>query len=167
MAMRKCTECGHVFIAHGPDGCTCGCTAVRGGLVSTASPTATDDMVELLTGIVGSSQESAESESSEMTSNEEIVRFERDDEGYLAWLAANPSGFVINCSPNPSPDYVVLHRASCMHISVPGDNMEHWTHQYIKVCAPKNGLLVRWCEESVGVKPSRCQACRPMSPGHR
>jgi hypothetical protein len=31
--MRKCSTCGHIFFAHGPDGChACGCTATRGGL---------------------------------------------------------------------------------------------------------------------------------------
>ena len=97
--------------------------------------------------------------------SEDIVRFERDDEGYLAWLAANPSGFVINCAPNPSTDYLVLHRASCMHISVSGTNMEHWTHEYIKVCAPRNGALLRWGEEEVGGRPTKCQTCAPLSPG--
>jgi hypothetical protein len=36
--MRRC-ECGHVFFAHGSDGCrTCGCTAVRGGLFKPDTP---------------------------------------------------------------------------------------------------------------------------------
>jgi len=36
--MRRC-ECGHVFYAHGPDGCrTCGCTATRGGLFKPDTP---------------------------------------------------------------------------------------------------------------------------------
>jgi hypothetical protein len=64
-----------------------------------------------------------------------ITRFQNDDDGYLAWIDEHPTGFVVNCAPNPSTDYLVLHRASCMHITVPGDNMEHWTHEYIKVCA--------------------------------
>lgn len=31
MGSRVC-ECGHLFFAHGPEGCGCGCTRVRGGL---------------------------------------------------------------------------------------------------------------------------------------
>ena len=95
--------------------------------------------------------------------DDQIVRFDHDDEGYLAWLTANPTGFVINCSPTPSTDYLVLHRASCMHISVPSDAMEHWTYQYIKVCSPRNGPLLRWCEDEVGGRPSRCSTCVPLA----
>ncbi len=37
--MRKCSTCGHVFFAHGPDGCrTCGCTGTRGGLFRPDTP---------------------------------------------------------------------------------------------------------------------------------
>jgi hypothetical protein len=95
----------------------------------------------------------------------DIVRFENDDVGYLAWVEMNPSGFLINCSPKPSSDYVVLHRASCLHISIPGSNMEHWTHQYVKVCSPRNGALIRWCQEEVGTRPTACSTCAPFSPG--
>ena len=90
--------------------------------------------------------------------SEDIVRFERDDEGYLAWLAANPTGFVVNCAPNPSTDYLVLHRASCMHISVLGTNMEHWTHEYI------NGALRGTARCSAGVR--RRSAADPRSARH-
>lgn len=61
----------------------------------------------------------------------------------------------------------MLHRADCFHIAVLGDNMEHWTHDYIKICAPKNGLLIRWAEETVGEKPTECTRCTPLSPGRR
>src|SRR3712207_607293 len=95
----------------------------------------------------------------------DVIRFQDDDEGYLAWIDANPRGFVVNCEPHPSPNNMVLHRASCMHITVPGENMEHWTHQYIKVCSPKNGLLMKWCRDVVGSEPTRCSTCSPLAGG--
>ncbi len=47
--MRKCSTCGHVFYAHGPNpnGCRkCGCTAVRGGLFKPETPP--DEIVRTL-----------------------------------------------------------------------------------------------------------------------
>jgi len=40
-------------------------------------------------------------------------RFRDDDSGYLKWLTAHPDGFVLNAARNPTPAYLVLHRASC------------------------------------------------------
>lgn len=45
--------------------------------------------------------------------------FENDDTSYLAWLAANPTGFVINLRKQANPSYVVLHTAKCPFISRP------------------------------------------------
>ena len=42
-----------------------------------------------------------------------MERFDHDDEAYLRWIAAHLSGVVINCFPNPSTDYLVLHRSTC------------------------------------------------------
>jgi hypothetical protein len=33
-----------------------------------------------------------------------------DDTGYLAWVAAEPDGFVLNHEVHPRPSYLVLHR---------------------------------------------------------
>lgn len=36
---QRCSACQHSFFAHGPGGCHCGCTEVRGGLFGpSASP---------------------------------------------------------------------------------------------------------------------------------
>jgi hypothetical protein len=45
MGSRSCSSCGHVFWAHGPDGCrTCGCTDTRG--VDFQPFTSPDDVAE-------------------------------------------------------------------------------------------------------------------------
>ena len=93
----------------------------------------------------------------------ELEIFDHDDEGYLAWIGDHQTGFVVNCHANPATDVVMLHRASCMHISVPGSNMEHWTHEYIKVCSDRNGPLLAWCSERIGERPQRCSTCAPLS----
>jgi hypothetical protein len=52
----------------------------------------------------------------------DIVRFERDDEGYLAWIDAHPTDFVINCAPKSvtglrgaSPCVVHAHHGAGRH----------------------------------------------------
>ena len=46
-----------------------------------------------------------------------MQEFVDDDEGYLGWIAANPTGFVLNLRSGPSHNYMVLHRATCWSIS--------------------------------------------------
>jgi hypothetical protein len=100
----------------------------------------------------------------EGTGVSEMRTFQDDDRGYVDWLATHPQGFVINCYPNPSADYLMLHRAACTTISELGPNMEHWTHDYIKVCGETRGAALRWCRDYVGSEPSACQVCYPLSP---
>ena len=83
----------------------------------------------------------------------------------MRWIEVHPRGFVVNCEPAPSTRYLVLHRGDCLHISVKSSNMEHWTHDYIKVCAQRNGPLLRWCQEVAGGRPTSCSTCSPLSPG--
>ena len=40
------------------------------------------------------------------------------DGAYLAWLRANPAGYVLNTGRTHPPEYMVLHRANCPSISV-------------------------------------------------
>lgn len=93
-----------------------------------------------------------------------MQRFERDDEGFLAWRAAHPAGFIVNCNPTPSLDYLMLHRASCHFMNELPKDYKHWTHAFIKVCAEEKGVLSVWCHSEVGGAPSSCQHCDPMAP---
>ena len=40
-----------------------------------------------------------------------------DDRSYQDWLQGHPNGFVVNTSKNPSPEYMILHRATCARIT--------------------------------------------------
>jgi hypothetical protein len=88
--------------------------------------------------------------------------FMNDDDGYLAWLAAHPTGYVINCAKDPKPDYVILHRADCSSITGTPSNGGRWTHGgYRKVCAGSKAKLDAWAWDAVGTAPSRCGMCQP------
>jgi len=39
-----------------------------------------------------------------------------NDQGFLAWLEANPDGYVVNAERRPRPNYLVLHRSVCSHL---------------------------------------------------
>src|SRR5712691_489023 len=43
--------------------------------------------------------------------------FADDDEGYLRWIAAHPSGYVLNYRRPPEPNNLKLHNADCTDIS--------------------------------------------------
>jgi hypothetical protein len=65
-----------------------------------------------------------------------MIEFCNDDEGYLAWIGMNPTGFVLNVRRTPNPGYVVLHRASCHSISNGARESGAYTaRSYRKICA--------------------------------
>ena len=87
-----------------------------------------------------------------------MMRFVDDDAAYFTWLPAHPEGLVVNCYRNPTPSYLMLHRATCHHI-------QRWdgrrsTCDYIKVCADAEGDLREWAA-TVGGVPTRCRSCQP------
>ena len=88
-----------------------------------------------------------------------VVVFRDDDAGYLQWLKAHPSGFVLNAARRPRPDYLVLHRANCRTIAAQPARGRIWTGPYIKVCGDDDALH-RWAEMTVGALPRRCPLCR-------
>lgn len=88
-----------------------------------------------------------------------VTEFHNDDEGYLKWLRTHPTGFVINCEPEPRASYLILHRASCHTISGEPASGEHWTVAYKKVCGETETELGLWSRREVGVLPDRCGGC--------
>ena len=64
-----------------------------------------------------------------------MIEFREDDIGYLDWLDAHPSGFVLNVRRNPDPNYVVLHRADCGSITAARDHGAYTGRAYRKICA--------------------------------
>src|SRR3954447_22738244 len=87
-----------------------------------------------------------------------MTRFVDDDRGYLAWVAAHPDGYVVNCGRTPTPSYLILHRASCKMIST--STRSNWTSgDYIKFCSEDLDELRRWASGEVGGDLRPCQIC--------
>jgi len=78
--------------------------------------------------------------------------------------ATHPTGFIVNCNPTPSLDYLILHRATCRSMTELPPGYEHWTHAFIKLCAEEKGELLMWSHTELGGAPSPCQLCDPMAP---
>lgn len=65
--------------------------------------------------------------------------FKDDDVGYLQWCRRHPGGYVANTRRKISPDYLVLHKASCTLITM-YPNMDEkgggfTARRYSKVCS--------------------------------
>jgi hypothetical protein len=88
------------------------------------------------------------------------MHFVDDEDGYLAWLARHPTGFVVNCERDPKASYIVLHRADCTSISGTPSHGVHWTRDLRKVCAGSAVELDTWARDIVGAVPSRCRRCK-------
>jgi len=90
-----------------------------------------------------------------------------NDADYQRWLADHPNGFVLNTTRTHSLGYMVLHRASCPHISVASHESEpggFTERQYAKVGAADIESLRDWAA-SHG-RPDRsfsneCSHCKP------
>lgn len=82
-----------------------------------------------------------------------------DDEGYLRWLRSWPAGYVLNCDRNPNPNYIMLHRSYCEHISEPGSLKTTWTTSYIKVCSNDRQRIREWAIHQTGSYPTPCLHC--------
>lgn len=89
----------------------------------------------------------------------DIEIFRDDDAGYLGWLAAHQTGFVLNVARNPRPNYLILHRASCRTISGRPTRGGPWTGPYIKVCSDDQLQIAAWTGHHVGAGPTRCGVC--------
>jgi hypothetical protein len=89
----------------------------------------------------------------------DVQMFRDDDEGYLAWLAAHPAGFVLNVERSPRSNYLILHRATCRTISGRPTRGGPWTGPYIKVCSHDELQIAAWTGKTVGAAPTRCGVC--------
>lgn len=94
-----------------------------------------------------------------------IVEFDGNDDGYLDWLAVYPDGYVVNARRKRSPDYVVLHRATCRsisnHLAEPG---AYTARGYIKYCAETLAdvaVVPTLCGRTRGSFTKRCRFCKP------
>jgi hypothetical protein len=91
--------------------------------------------------------------------------FRDDDDGYLAWLATHPDGFVINILRSHNTTEARVHRADCWTISGQNPRGGAWTEQFVKVCADDLAGLERWADVQEGEPIRRCGTCHPPA-GH-
>ena len=96
-----------------------------------------------------------------------VSTFDRDDAGYLRWLATHPSGYVINILRSLNAGTARLHHASCRTIGGQPPAGRTWTGPYLKVCSDAAGVLDEWALEHVGASITRCGTCRPSGSGLR
>lgn len=89
--------------------------------------------------------------------------FQEQEAEYFNWLKEHSDGLVLNTRSSLSPDYMVLHKASCKLVSgysgkaTPGAFTER---SYRKVCADAIAPIKLWVEENDGTL-SRCSYCDP------
>ncbi len=89
------------------------------------------------------------------------IVFQDDDAAYLHWRGAHLRGFVLNCARRPTPDYLVLHKASCGSFASAVGDGRSWTVAYMKVCSDAASTIESWCRRQVGAEPQRCGVCHP------
>ena len=94
-----------------------------------------------------------------------VVEFDGDDEAYLDWLSVYPHGYVVNVRRKLSPDYVVLHRATCGSISNATTEPGTYTQRgYLKFCgetAADVAAVPVLCGRPRGSFSKRCGFCKP------
>ena len=88
------------------------------------------------------------------------------DADYVRWLETHPGSYVLNTYRKPHPDYLILHRAACKHISRTAEPPVRWTTGgFIKVCADTTSEIEGWCRDHAGRSPQPCGHCRPYGGG--
>lgn len=90
------------------------------------------------------------------------------DENYRRWLIQHPDGFVINTTVRKSPDYMVLHKATCSLINPDRKRAKEGAftqRQYIKICADDTASLRDWVKNNGrrdGSFSKECSSCKPI-----
>lgn len=89
--------------------------------------------------------------------------FVSDDDGYLAWLTAHPTGYVLNSEREPRAGYLWLHRATCEWFDPKRYKPGAFTcRQYIKICAEQVEPLKAWIGRLSASDFTRlCGSCHP------
>jgi hypothetical protein len=92
-----------------------------------------------------------------------VEKFQDDEHGYLDWLDSHLNGYVLNCQRSLARSGLKLHHASCRTIRGTPPRGGPWTGPYIKVCCDSVSELRTWANERVGIDPSPCGTCQPLS----
>jgi hypothetical protein len=93
--------------------------------------------------------------------NPGIRVFVDDDEGYLLWLHAHPTGLVVNARKRIDPTYLILHKASCGTINGKPARGDCWTTgNFVKACSTDLDPLAVWARRTHGGPLTSCGLCR-------
>ncbi len=91
-----------------------------------------------------------------------MQEFMDDDQGYSAWVAKHPQGYVLNIERAATARYLMLHRANCHTITVMPAHGKTWTGPYIKICSTTRAALDSWAQRKVGGQATACKICKPL-----
>ena len=94
------------------------------------------------------------------TGSADILIF-RDDDRYLAWIAANPVGFAMNIQRSLNAIDARVHRAARWTIAGEPAHGKSWTGPYIKLYATELRDLDNWAAERFQSRIARCGTCLP------
>lgn len=89
--------------------------------------------------------------------------FEKQEAAYRDWLHAHSQGFVLNTHTKLSPGYMVLHRATCRHVTEYVGNATEGgftERKYRKVCSDAVSSIRDWVRGHGGTLKS-CSHCKP------
>ena len=96
-----------------------------------------------------------------MKSETDVERFDRREHDYLAWVQANPDGFVANVDrAQVVPQYPMIHRASHRALSSPRIG-NFTTGDYLKFCAIDQEALERFLASRFSRPATYCRQCMP------
>ena len=92
-----------------------------------------------------------------------VEDFHDDDAGFVAWVAVNPAGYVLNIQRSLNPVDARVHAAGCGHIARAIREAEYGikraTSTYIKVCGVSLTELDEWSRAEIGRTIRRCPHC--------
>ena len=88
-----------------------------------------------------------------------VVPFKDDEAGYLKWVLANPTGYVVNVDrPQYFPQYPMVHSATHKAVSTPARS-NYTTGKYLKFCSVSLVALEQWSQTNYGRPLTRCAQC--------
>lgn len=90
-------------------------------------------------------------------------KFEKQEAAYRDWLRVHSQGFVLNTRAKLSPSYMVLHRASCRHVTTYSGSATEGgftERKYRKVCSENVAPIKAWVLGNGGTISS-CSHCKP------
>lgn len=88
-----------------------------------------------------------------------VELFDNDEAGYLAWIEANPKGFVANVDRSLSfQQYPMVHAATHRAISSPKIG-NFTTGDYVKFCSTDLATLERHSKAKYGRPLTHCALC--------